>query len=806
MEKSNDPAIIIRKFIQDLLKNWFFIAVFVGFSLAAAVFYVKYSAKTYSLHTSILIKTERSNSYGAQGNDMMRVYELIEQDKNLQNEIFYMRSTPLIKSVLEDMDLLVSYYLQEDKIPKKAEFSMKDLHKNAPFIVIPDNNHFQPIGSYIWVKILNEQEFHISVEDSKARIVDFKDESLINPEAYFSLGGTYKFGDVIETPYTSFRVVLNSNYTPESYLGKDLFFKFNTLSDLAGEFQAMLNVDASVLEATMVDIDLKNSNIEKGLEFLNRLIQKYIDNNLDQKNFLAKTTIEHIDYQISDISRDLGSSEQELQNIRLNSNVMDIDEKAQNIYDQRRTLELQADEVQRRLNYLRQMDRHFTAYADSSNFLPPSAMGLDDPLLSGLIQELTTLNGERQQIVSNNQLRSPRLRSIEVSIQNLKTVIAENIRYSITATGSELSDVRGKISGLNSEFASLPQTQRQLVKVERKFTLNNEVYMSLLEKRIQAEIIRASNTPDCEIIEPPHYAGVHSPKKTLILVAALLLGFLIPTMIVISRKFFFSVVVDREELRSYTNYPTIGSIPVNGRSSINVVADQPNSITAEAFLSVRSNLIYYLMGKLNQVILVTSSMAGEGKSFTSLNIASSLATTNNKTLLIEFDLRRPSELYTKLNIRGLIGVSSYLINKATLEEITISSEVENLDIMLAGKIPPNPIELISSAKTKELFDELRKRYDYIIIDTPPYGMLTDSFVLMSYADIVLYVTRLGVVKRKIFSSSMEDLSSKQIDKVHLLVNGDHPSKKSYGKYYTKEPSRLASSRKKKKGKKERKKA
>lgn len=775
-----------------------------GLTLAVAVVYIKFSAKTYRLDTAVLIKTERSNAFGAQGDDLMKVYELIEQDKNLQNEIFYMRSTPLIRSVLEEMDLLVSYYLQEDKIPKRAEFSMKDLYKNAPFIVIPDNKHYQPVGSYIWIKVLNEQEFRISAEDRKAMIVDYRDESVVYPEAYFSLSGTFKFGDVIETPYTSFRVVLNSNYTPESYQGKDLFFKFNTLTNLAAEYQERMSVDASVLEATMVDISMKNSNMEKGLEFLRRLIQKYIDNNLDQKNFLAKTTIEHIDYQISDISGALGSSERELQNIRRSSNVMDIDEKAQNIYDQRTTFEMQEDEIQRRLNYLQQMDRHFTVYADSSNFLPPSAMGLDDPLLSGLIQELTTLNSERQQLISNNQLRSPRLRSIEVNIGNLKRVISENIRYSISATRSELNDVRGKISNLNQEFAQLPQTQRQLVGVQRKFELNNEVYMSLLEKRIQAEIIRASNLPDCEIIEPPHYAGIHSPKKIIILLGALILGFMVPVMIILGRKLFFSVVMDREELKSFTSFPTIGSIPQSQRASINVIADQPNSITAEAFLSVRSNLIYYLMGKLNRVILVTSSMAGEGKSFASLNIASSLATTNNKTLLIEFDLRRPSELYTKLNIRGLIGVSSYLINKATLEEITIQSEVENLDIMLAGKIPPNPIELISSKKTQELFEELRKRYDYIIIDTPPYGMLTDSFVLMSYADIVLYVTRLGTVKRKLFASVMEDLTSKQIDKVHLLINGDHPTKRSYGKYYTKEPSLMSGGQRRKKPRKEKK--
>ena len=193
----------------------------------------------------------------------------------------------------------------------------------------------------------------------------------------------------------------------------------------------------------------------------------------------------------------------------------------------------------------------------------------------------------------------------------------------------------------------------------------------------------------------------------------------------------------------------------------------------------------------SQVILVTSTMEGEGKSFSALNIASSLATTNNRTLLLEFDLRRPSDLYSKLGIRGLVGVSSYLINKATLEEITISSDVENLDIVLAGQIPPNPIELISSKNTERLFEELRKKYDYIVIDTPPYGVLTDSFVLMKYADIKIYVTRLGYVKKRILLSSIEDIESKQIDNVQLLINGENPKHGGYGKYYTKHKTGLS---------------
>ncbi len=685
---------------------------------------------------------------------------------------------------LKEMDLQVTYYLQEDKIPKEVEFSMKDLYDRTPFLVIPDKEHLQPVDLYIYLQIVDEERFGVAAITSEATIVDFRDESVVLTSSPFEIGGIYKFGEEVSNPFISFKVLLNSNYNSESYQGKDLFFKFNTISSLTAVFRGALGVEASALDATMVDMSLNCDNVKKGRDFLEGLINKYIENNLEKKNYLAQKTIEHLDFQLADISKSLGSSEQELQNVRTSSSVMNIDEKAGGIYNQLQASETQRDEIERRLSYLVQMEDYFANNRDSSGFMAPSAMGLDDPLLSSMIGELTAMNTERQQYINNNQLRSPRLRTLEISITNMKATILENLQYSINTTKAELREVSGRISGLNTEYSALPYTQRQLLGIERRFNLSENVYMTLLEQRIQAQIIKASTLPDCEVIEPPQYAGIHAPKKIIIFIGALFLGLLLPSLFVLIRKFFANNVVNKEELKKYTHLTQIGSIPQNTRGTIKVVADQPNSITAEAFHSLRSNIIYYLMGKMNQVILVTSTNEGEGKSFSALNIASSFAVTNNKTVLVEFDLRRPSEIYTKIGIRGLVGVSSYLINKASLDEIIISTDVPNLDVILAGQIPPNPIELISSAQTTQLFEMLRKKYDYIIVDTPPYGLLTDSFVLMNYADFNIYVTRLGFVKKRMLLSSLDDIALKDIKNLHMLINGDIPKKGVHGKYYT----------------------
>jgi tyrosine-protein kinase Etk/Wzc len=785
MNQNNDNILNqLTEFVRDLLKYWYVLAFCLAAVLGGALFYIKFAAKTYHVTASVVLNIERSNAFGSQSEDMMRVYELIEQDKNLQNEIYLLKSSPLIRTVVEDMDLQVTYYLQEDKIPKEMEFSMKDLYGRSPFLVIPNKEHLQPVDLYIYIQIIDEERFGVAAETSDATIVDFRDETVAMSSAPFKIGGIYKFGEEVSNPFISFKVLLNSNYHAESYQGKDLFFRFNTPGTLTEIFRGSLDVEASTLDATMVDMSLKCDNVQKGRDFLEGLINKYIENNLEKKNYLANKTIEHLDFQLADISESLGSSEQELQNIRRSSSVMNIDEKAGNIYNQLQTAQTQKDDIERRRTYLMQMEDYFSSNRDSSGYLVPSAMGLDDPQLSSLIGELTSMNSERQQIINNNQLRSPRLRTLDINISNLKNAILETLQYSIKTTTAELREVNSRIAGLNREFSSLPYTQRRLLGIERKFNLSEQVYMSLLEQRIQAQIIKASNRPDCEVIEPPQYAGVQAPKKIIIMIGALFVGFLLPSLFVLIKKFFANKVVNKEELKKYTRLTQIGSIPQNTRGIIKVVAEQPNSITSEAFHSLRSNIIYYLMGKLNQVILVTSTNEGEGKSFCALNIASSLAVTNNKTVLVEFDLRRPSEIYAGIGIRGLVGVSSYLINKATLDEITISTDIPNLDVILAGQIPPNPIELISSGQTSRLFEELRKKYDYIIIDTPPYGLLTDSFVLMKFADFNIYVTRLGYVKKRILLSSLDDIATKGIKNLHLLINGDIPKKGVHGKYYT----------------------
>lgn len=768
--------------LKGLLKYWYILAICAALTVGAAFLYLKYASKTYRVGASVLLRIESGNPMPAGSNNIMRAFDFIVQDKTFQNEVFFIQSLPLVQEVVDEMDVRVSYYMQEKKLPRGFSFSWKNIYNNSPIVVVPTEDHVQPINLPFYIEFIDDKYFHISAAGEQVPILDLTTENIVGHAPELEITGPHKYGKLIENEYASFRVVLNSNYNPDAYADKEVFFQFNNLYQVAASFKGSLAIDAQGIESTMAELEVVTDNVSIGMNFLDELISKYIERNLEEANILANKTIEHIDDQLMNVSDDLSSSEQQLQNLRRNNNVMNVEEKADNIYQQLQATTSERDEAQKQLNRLEQMDNYFTENEDSSQILAPSSMGLNDPQLNNLIQELTALNAEKQRIISQNQLKNPRLTTLNNSIDNLKDVIAENLRFSIQSARREIQDLNASISRLNSEFSALPQTQRELLGIERRFKLNDATYTSLLEKRLQAQIIKASKLPDAKVVEPPRYMGVSSPRRSIILILALMAGIGIPSLVILIKKLIDNKISSREDVEMISKVPVIASIPNNRNPQENVVMNFPRTPMAEAFHSLRSNVVYYLHGENKKVILVTSSMPDEGKSFSAINLASSFAIASSKTVLVEFDLRNPGKFGEVYGEPGTHGVSSYLINKATLEDIVQPTKLPNLDVIFAGQVPPNPVELISGSRTPQLFQQLKERYDFIVVDTPPFGLLTDSFLLMNFSDLNLFISRIGLTRKSDLITNLREAEQKKISKLYVLVNDVKADLKKYGKY------------------------
>ncbi|NLF43198.1 MAG: polysaccharide biosynthesis tyrosine autokinase [Bacteroidales bacterium] len=798
MKETKDAlAVNLITALKDLYRYWYVLAISVVVVLGVAFVYLAYTAKTYKVSSSIVIRLGSKASYSIDKNDVASAFDLVLQDKSFQNEIFYLQSLPLIRKVVDDMDLRVSYYLRDKKIPKQMSFGYQDVYLYSPIKVVPDISYHQPSNLMMNIEVLDEKRFRISASGDEIDLIKLEDESVVKRVNHIAFTGVYPFGALVKNEYTSFRVLLDPDFKKEDFASTDIYFKFNNLERLALQFKGALTVNAQGIESSMALLEFMTENVTLGTVFLGKLINAYIDEKLEESNILASKTIEHIDMQLENVTEDLSSSERQLQNLKLNRDVLDIDDKSRNIYQQLQALELTRDEASRRLSHLRQMDDYFIQYKDSARILAPSALGLNDAVLNGLISELTALNSEKNRIISQEQTKNPRLSTLNIRIDNLKEVISENISFSIHTTDAEINGLEQRIRSLKEEFAILPATQREMLNIERRFKLNDAVYTSMLEKRMQAQILKASKIPDAKIIEPPRFAGVAKPKRTLIYLFSFFLGIMLPSAFIIGKKLILNRISGRDDISFITNIPSIGHIPVQSGASDKNILDNPQSLVAESFFSLRSNLVYYLLGETHKVILVTSSIPSEGKSFVAFNLVSSFALSDSKVVFLEFDLRKPGNISPEIIKSEAVGVSSYLIKKAGINDIISKTSNPNLDIIQAGQIPPNPIGLLAGNRTRELIEELRAIYDYIIIDTPPYGLLTDSFILMNFADINVFVTRLDYTKKSVLATSLGDLERKKVQNLYLLVNCEKSNmqKYEYGRY----PYLSVEKKKKKKG-------
>jgi len=338
----------------------------------------------------------------------------------------------------------------------------------------------------------------------------------------------------------------------------------------------------------------------------------------------------------------------------------------------------------------------------------------------------------------------------------------------------------------------MPRTQRELLGIERKFKLNDAIYTFLLQKKAEAQIARASNTPDSEIVDKAliYNVSLIAPHRKVNYILSIIIGLVLPFLIIIVADFLNTKINEVKLVEDITGLPVLGHIHHNKTKSNAIIVDFPKSPIADSFRLVRTNLNFFAKGKKKLVLLITSSISGEGKSFSAINIASVYALFGKKTCLLGFDLRRPG-LYKDFGLKNDKGITSYLINDAKIENIIQKTSIENLDLISSGPIPPNPVELIASDKTNELFEELKELYDYIIIDTAPLGVVTDSLLLFQYADVNIFTMRLRFTKKDIFITNLKSLESKEFSNVALLINDVKASDGAYAysyksKYYTTE--------------------
>jgi len=771
IQEEND----LKKIKELILRNYklFIASIIVAICLAFLInsIYIP----VYKISSSVLIKEENRQSGGRDVNDYLNS-SLLRMNQNFQNELWVLKSVTVLEQVIKNLDLSVSYF-------HKNGFQYLDAYKNTPFHIVFQRNHVQPTNVRFHITFVDKENIEIEAKSGKTSFYNFETDEIAYTKGNWSFSKVVKLGELVETPDLSFIVELNTKKVPskgEKSYGFELKDVPSLVTLLNKEFQ-FIKVDKA---ATVVEISLNSESVNKGTDIVNELMKVYSTQNLERKNHTAAITIDYIEKQLNEISDSLSQTEDNLQSFRSSNQLLNVTEQANGISAQYLSLQNQLAELTARKKYYDYVSDYLSRNDNYSSMVVPASIGIQDQLLNSLMSELIAAQAQQSNLINNNQEKNPLVQKLGIQIQNIKKTISENISVAGTTTSISIDEMNKRIRKIENEISRLPETQRQLGNIERKYRLNDAIYNYLLEKRAEAKITKASNLPDDIIIEDAKMVGIRPiyPNKILNYLVAFVLGLALPFGYLMFKSALNNKVETQDDIERLTDVPVLGKILHNRSKTSNVMFEFPKSNIAESYRALRTNLDFYVRGGQKKVIMVTSSIEGEGKSFIALNLAMSYAQLGRKTILLDFDMRKRKTIFDE-QAEAKDGLSSYLINTTNLQDVIIKSPHENLDYILSGFLPPNPTELMALDIIENMMSKLKNDYDCIVMDTTPLAQVTDAYLLINHAEVKVMVARYNYSIKKVFSFVMKDLKLKNIDHVCIVMNDNRFNRDQYGYGY-----------------------
>ena len=774
--QNNEEKIDLKVFFDRYLIFWKYIFLSIIFFLIIGFLYNRYSTKIYKSSTTLLIKEESNNSLGS--DDVFEGLDLFGGQKNIKNEIGILESFSLTKKTLQDLNFRISYY-------HSGNLKSDDIYKKTPFIIDVDEYHPQLINQKFNIKLISEDEFILTANFDNVKLFNLSTETYVsNKELDINYDALHKFDEIIKTDFFNFSISKNdlSLFKDENW--SNYFFVISSYNELTEIYRKKLEVIEIEKDASILKISLEGPNAVKINDFLNKFTELYLAKDLDEKNQITSNTIQFINQQLTSISDSLSNVESTLENFKEKNPKIELSQKEYGAFYQLEKLEQEKAILELNNKYYVSLEEYLLKNNNVNNIVAPSTMGIEDPLLNNHISELTKLYSQLNEVSVNSKQEHPLVISLKEQIKNTKEKLIENIDNVISSSDLTLKDINLRISEIEGLIGNLPQNERILLNIQRKFNLNENIYNYLLEKRAEASITKASNISDHKIIDMPRLVSnlPIRPNTLLIYFFSIIIGIFFPTILISLYFLFNNKIIDKKDIDQITSIPLLGKIMHNNSGYNLVNINSPKSGIAEAFRSIRTNIQYLASDKSQKVICITSSIGGEGKTFVAMNLASIFSITQGKTILIGADMRKP-KIFNDFKLANDIGLSSYLSNQNSKEEVIQNTEYENLDIILSGPIPPNPSELLSLNKMEEFIKELKKTYQNIIIDTPPIGLVTDGLILMNHSDVNIYVIRQNFTTKDMLNNFNETIIKNNVVNMNLVINDISIDKNSYGYGY-----------------------
>jgi len=771
----NAPSFDFKGFLLKILSywKWFLISVFIALMIAYQVNIRK--EKIYGIETLISVKEETNPLFTSSTNLVFNWGGASDQIQTISTTL---QSRSHNELVVDKLQFYIDYLIQ-------GEYNILDAYGAVPFYVNIDKKQGQLAGSLIKIKFLseNEYEIRISFEGSSVSLVHYSDNSYSTTSVIEGeFVKRYKVGEQVILPFLNWKLQIKDK--PGLYKGNEYFVRFNDFDGTVSAYRGV-NVRADDRGSSIITLGMQGTNKARMVDYLNSTVKMLMKRQLDAKNQFATNTVKFIDSTLIAMESQLKKTGDELKSFRKDKNIYEIEGGGDAYSDKILDFDSERDVIDRKITYYNSLKAYLKNSVDYSKLPAPSVAGIEDPNIVVNVSRLIALSTQRSEMAY--AVKSEKIfRDFDNQMEAVKNVLLENIVTAKASLQYDLAMIQSKINEAESKIKRLPDEQQELIKIKRKYDLNDNIYNTFLQKRSEADIVKAANLSDIRFIDPAKDigGGLIGPKTGVNYILALFLGLLLPLFVITVLFFINNTIQNPDDVSKLTSIPLIGIVGVNFDKNNLAVFDKPKSALSESFRAIRSSL-QFLYKKNNvagaKTLMITSSVSGEGKTFCSINIATVFALSEKKTVIVGLDLRKP-KLADEFNLTNTVGVVNYLIKDKSLDEIVNHTSVPYLDVILSGPVPPNPSELILSDGMKELIDELKSKYDYIILDTPPVGLVSDSLELTQYCDIILYVVRQNFTKKEMISLLNNRINREELHHTSIILNG-FENKAKYGGGY-----------------------
>jgi succinoglycan biosynthesis transport protein ExoP len=770
----NQKSFDFKGFLLKIGSYWklFAISLIIAFVIAYQVNIRK--EKIYAMQTLISIK-EQSNPFFTSNTSLIFNWGGVSDQVAGVSTILQSRSHNEI--VVDKLQYYIEYLAQ-------SKYNIVDVYGAVPFYVSINKHKPQIANTLIGVKFISENEYEIRIPftANSVSLYTYADnltsKTAVEPVEFIQ---RYKVGKQVSLPFLNWKLEIKDN--PEFYKGKEYFVKFRDFDRTVSHYKGIKV--ASERGGSILTLSLSGTNKARLVEYLNTTALTLIKMQLDNKNQFATNTISFIDSTLVAMEAQLKETGNELKSFTKDKNVYDIEQGDVKFSDKISNYDVAKDEIVRKIAYYNSLKAYLKNSTDYSKLPAPSVAGIEDPNIVVNVSKIIALSAQRSEM--SYAVKSDKIfKDFDNQMEAIKNVLLENIASAKSSLQYDLAMINGKIGEIENSIRKLPAEKQELLKIKRKYDLSDNIYSSFLQKRNEAEIVKASNLSDIHFIDPAKDIGegLVGPKTSVNYVLALFLGILIPLVIVFILFFINNSIQNPDDITSQTQIPLIGVVGINKRKTNLAVFDKPKSTLAEAFRGIRTSLQFlYKQKHLDgaKTLMITSSISGEGKTFCSINIATVFALSEKKTVIVGLDLRKP-KLADEFGLVNDNGVVNYLIKQKKLSDIINKTRIPYLDVILSGPIPPNPSELLMGEGMRDFIEELKRNYDYIILDTPPVGLVADALELIQFSDVTLYIVRQNYTKKEMIMLLNNRIKRGELNNVSIVLNG-FENKAKYGSGY-----------------------